>query len=81
MLGLNGFDLCAELRSLPAHKTTPVVFVTSRDDSPSRERAAVSGGNDLIAKPFLPIELAVKALIHILKAQLGRRADRRAKAE
>jgi hypothetical protein len=29
----------------------------------------MSGGNDFIAKPFLFIELAVKALIHILRSQ------------
>ena len=26
-----------------------------------------SGGNDLLAKPFLPMELAVKALTHLLR--------------
>src|SRR6202020_1059487 len=29
MPGLNGFELCAELRKLPTNKTTPVIFVTS----------------------------------------------------
>ena len=31
----------------------------------------MSGGNDLIAKPFLFIELAVKALIYLLRGQFA----------
>ena len=31
----------------------------------------MSGGNDFIAKPFLFIELAVKALVHVLKAKVA----------
>jgi hypothetical protein len=30
----------------------------------------LSGGNDLIAKPIFPIELAVKAVTHLLRSQL-----------
>ena len=70
MPGLNGFELCHQLRALPAHQQTPVVFVTSLTDFESRARSALSGGNDLIAKPFLLMELAVKALSYVLKSQL-----------
>jgi DNA-binding response OmpR family regulator len=59
------------LRALPAHSKTPVVFVTGLTDFESRARSTLSGGNDLIAKPFLFMELAVKALNFILKGQLG----------
>ncbi len=61
MPGMNGFELCRELRTLPANQGTPVVFVTTLAGFESRESALASGGNDLIAKPFLPMELAVKA--------------------
>jgi hypothetical protein len=30
----------------------------------------VSGGNDFIGKPFMFVELAVKALIHVLRGRL-----------
>jgi DNA-binding response OmpR family regulator len=33
----------------------------------------MAGGNDFIAKPFLFIELTVKALIHVLRAKLQAR--------
>ena len=67
---MSGFDLCTRLRSLPLNRDTPVVFVTSLNDFESRARSTLSGGNDLIAKPFLFIELAVKALTFILRRRL-----------
>lgn len=70
MPNMNGFELCSKLRALPAHKTTPVVFVTSLNDFESRANSTISGGNDFIGKPFLFIELAVKALLHVLKGNL-----------
>ena len=70
MPGMTGFELCTKLRALPAHAKTPVVFVTGLTDFESRARSTLSGGNDLIAKPFLFMELAVKALGYVLKGQL-----------
>jgi CheY-like chemotaxis protein len=70
MPGMNGFELCTKLRQLPAHKNTPVVFVTSFNDFESRASSTMSGGNDFIAKPFLFIELAVKALVCVLRGRL-----------
>ena len=67
MPGLNGFELCAALRKLPSNKSTPVIFVTSLTKFEIRAQSSLSGGNDLIAKPFLMMELAVKALTYLLK--------------
>jgi DNA-binding response OmpR family regulator len=70
MPGMTGFELCTKLRALPLHKKTPVVFVTSLSDFDSRTSSTMAGGNDFIAKPFLFIELTVKALIHVLRGKL-----------
>ncbi len=70
MPGMNGFEVCTRLRNLPAHRKTPVVFVTGLTDFESRASSTMSGGNDLIAKPFLFIELAVRALIYVLRGRL-----------
>jgi CheY-like chemotaxis protein len=69
MPGLNGFALCSELRKLPTNKTTPVIFVTSLTKFEARAQSSLAGANDLIAKPFLMMELAVKALTYLLKPQ------------
>jgi DNA-binding response OmpR family regulator len=70
MPGMTGFELCTKLRAMPHHKKTPVVFVTSLSDFDNRTSSMMAGGNDFIAKPFLFIELTVKALIHVLRAKL-----------
>ena len=70
MPDMTGFELCAKLRSLPAHKKTPVVFVTVLSDFDNRTSSRMAGGDDFIAKPFLYIELTVKALIHVLRGKL-----------
>jgi DNA-binding response OmpR family regulator len=70
MPGMNGFELCTKVRALPAYKKTPVVFVTSLNDFESRANSTMSGGNDFIAKPFLFMELAVKALLYVFRNKL-----------
>jgi CheY-like chemotaxis protein len=73
MPGITGYELCAKLRAMPQHKKTPVVFVTSLNDFDNRTSSTMAGGNDFIAKPFLFIELSVKALIHVLRGRLQSR--------
>lgn len=69
MPGMNGFELCTKLRALPRYKTTPVIFVTSFSDLENRTSSMMSGGNDFIAKPFHFLELAVKALVFVLRGK------------
>ena len=73
MPGMTGFELCAKLRALPQHKKTPVVFVTSLNDFDNRTSSTMAGGNDFIGKPFLFIELTVKALIHVMRPKIPAR--------
>jgi CheY-like chemotaxis protein len=70
MPGMTGYELCSKLRALPQHKKTPVVFVTALSGFENRTSSMMAGGNDFIAKPFLFIELTVKALIHVLRGKL-----------
>lgn len=71
MPGMNGFELCTRLRSFARNKNTPVVFVTSLTDFESRANSTMSGGNDLIAKPFIFMELAVKAIVYLMRGRLA----------
>ena len=72
MPGLNGFQLCERLRRVPGYEKTPVIFVTIHGDFESRAKSSLSGGDDLIAKPILPMELAAKVVMHLLKSQASR---------
>ena len=67
MPGQSGFELCAKIREMAANSATPVVFVTAHSGFDSRAQSSLSGGNDFIAKPFLSVELAVKALTWLFK--------------
>ena len=66
---MTGFDLCRRLRSLPGYAQTPVIYVTGRSDFESRAISALTTGTDLIAKPVFAIELAVKAVTHLIQSR------------
>ena len=77
MPGLTGLELCVKIRAMEPNASTPIVFVTSHSDFGSRAQSALSGGNDFIAKPFLLVEVALKALTWLFKdaAQPSARAS------
>ena len=69
---INGFDLCAQIRTQVVNQKTPVIFVTSLGDFKSRVRSTLSGATDLIAKPFMFFELTVKSVSTLLQARAQR---------
>ncbi|MBI5385754.1 MAG: response regulator [Verrucomicrobia bacterium] len=77
MPGMNGFELCTKIRGTEINKATPVVFVTAHADFAARAQSSLCGGNDLLAKPFLFIEITVKALTFALRARLQQLKSRR----
>jgi len=70
MPGMDGFELCTKIRETAANRTTPVVFVTIQSDFDARCRSTLSGGSDLMGKPFLTFEITVKALTLALHGRL-----------
>lgn len=62
---LDGFDLCARLRATELNAQTPIIFLVSRDDLEARTVYLQAGATDFISRPILPIELAVKTLVHL----------------
>ena len=72
MPGMDGFEVCSRVLEIERNHATPVVFVTGLSDFESRAKSILVGGNDLIAKPFLNFEVAVKALTLALRGRLER---------
>ena len=70
MPGMDGYELCTKIRQTARHRTTPVVFVTRYSDFNSRAKSTLSGGESVIAKPFLAFEITVKALTLALRGRL-----------
>ncbi|MFM2081349.1 MAG: Alkaline phosphatase synthesis transcriptional regulatory protein phoP, two-component system, OmpR [Verrucomicrobiota bacterium] len=71
MPGMDGLELYARLREIPRYTQTPVIFVTSATDFRERAREILARGDDVIQKPILPIELAVKSLTLLMKSKLA----------
>jgi DNA-binding response OmpR family regulator len=65
MPDMNGYDLCASLRSEPYNMTTPVMILTAEGNNLEKQRALACGANDLLTKPFNMenFNLHVKALL------------------
>jgi DNA-binding response OmpR family regulator len=68
---MNGFEMCTRVRALPNHEHTPIIFLTGMTSFQNRVQSSLSGGNDFVGKPFNIAELGLKALIHVLRGQLG----------
>lgn len=54
---LNGFEVCAQLRTDPAASGAYVLFLTAKGQEYDRARAEQVGANDYMIKPFDPDEL------------------------
>lgn len=70
MPGMNGFALCARIRAIPQHRTTPIIFISALDDLRTRASTKISGGNQFIAKPVNFLELSVTTNALLLKTRL-----------
>ncbi|MBI2949778.1 MAG: response regulator [Verrucomicrobia bacterium] len=76
MPGMEGFELCQKIHAVPGRRIIPVLFLTRLNDFEHRVRSAMSGGAEFIAKPFLFMELTVKALMHVMRRHLMIRPTR-----
>ena len=57
---VSGFELCERLRQDPRFAKTPIMIVSAKDDSASKERAIQLGANAYLTKPFNVDELLGK---------------------
>ena len=60
MPGMNGFEVCQQLRANPRLAELPVVMVTALDDRESRLRGLEVGADDFMSKPFDRAELRAR---------------------
>lgn len=54
MPGMDGYEVCRQLKEDPATSGIPVLFVTSQNDSGNEAHGLDLGAMDYIAKPFQP---------------------------
>ncbi|NTV52367.1 MAG: response regulator [Candidatus Firestonebacteria bacterium] len=60
MPGLNGYELCAEVRRQPRYQGMKIVFLTALGNLGDPQRGIMAGADDYIIKPFDPDELLSK---------------------
>jgi serine/threonine protein kinase/FixJ family two-component response regulator len=77
MPGLNGFDLCRQIREREEARHIPIVFLSGACSLEERVKALEVGGDDFIRKPFSPVELAARVRTHIDRVQAIHRAASR----
>ncbi len=57
MPGMNGFDLCKEIRKI---SQVPIIIVSAKDEELDRILGLELGSDDYLSKPFSPRELVVR---------------------
>lgn len=80
MPGMDGFEVCRQLKKDPATAVVPVLFLTAHKSEEIAVRALNAGGNDFVEKPYTPAILTARlrsqVAIHRAHEQLLRLATR-----
>jgi DNA-binding response OmpR family regulator len=58
--GLDGFEVCRQLRDDPSTKGIPIIFLTARGEQDYIERGLALGGDGYVIKPFDAATLAAQ---------------------
>lgn len=58
----NGFDVLAELRTIPAYQKLPIVVLTTSSSEDDKRKSLALGANEFLTKPC-----SLKAVIHMLR--------------
>jgi len=72
MPGIDGFEVCRRLKTDPATRDVPVIFVTARDSTEDETLGLEVGAVDFIAKPVNPPVVRARVRTHVA---LKRQAD------
>lgn len=65
MPGMSGYEVCETLRSNTSTQSTPIIFLTAKDDEASEIEGLNKGADDYITKPISTVKLVsrIKALL------------------
>lgn len=65
MPGMDGFEVCAELKKVPEAAGVPIIFLSAADDKNVIVKALEAGGVDYVTKPFNQAELLARVRTHL----------------
>ncbi len=74
MPGMSGFEACDELKRMPRHQGTPVLFLTGMTDLRTYQQAVDVGGDDLLGKPInrAGLLIRVRSLLRLSELRASR---------
>jgi DNA-binding response OmpR family regulator len=67
LAGLNGLDLARKIRK--TDYTTPILFLSAKDDDKEKIHAFCAGGDDYLVKPFSTTELSLRVYSLLKRAK------------
>jgi signal transduction histidine kinase len=65
MPGLDGYQVCRQLKENPATRSVPVIFLSSLNAAEDKVKAFQNGGEDFITKPFHFEEVKARVDAHL----------------
>jgi serine phosphatase RsbU (regulator of sigma subunit) len=77
---MDGFETMEALRNRIIDEAVPVIFLTAREDSESREKGLEAGAVDYITKPYDRQELSIKVKNHLALYEARKEIERRNKS-
>ena len=80
MPGLNGYQVCEQLKSDRAYKQIPIIFLSASQDVTNKVKAFEVGGVDYITKPFQMAEVLARVEMQIKITKFNRMRESLSKA-
>ncbi|MDW6092547.1 diguanylate cyclase [Vibrio rhizosphaerae] len=65
MAGMNGWEVCQQMKALPSLASIPIIFITSHDNDETQIRCWEAGCADFITKPFNFVTLEHRVKMHM----------------
>jgi sigma-B regulation protein RsbU (phosphoserine phosphatase) len=75
MPGIDGYEVCRRLKSVPATADIPVIFLSALGDTEDKVKGLQLGAVDYITKPFQPDEVIARVNTHLTIHRLKRQVD------
>lgn len=65
MPGMDGYQVCEELKASKKTRDIPVIFLTAKSESEAIVKGFQVGASDYVTKPFKPVELLARVKTHL----------------
>lgn len=67
---MDGYEVCAKLKSDPDTHSTPIIFITAMSETVNKTKGFSLGAVDYITKPFHAAEVKARVQAHLAMAQM-----------